>query len=308
MLKECRRLFYPHSSNNHKAAIIQPSGLCFLIGIFIFTQASFNLFVGLVPGVFGFMADIAPEAIVELTNQKRSESGVAPLKISDQLNEAARQKAGDMFAKNYWAHVSPSGTQPWTFIKNVGYSYLYAGENLARDFYNASGVVDAWMASPTHRDNVLNEKYQDIGVAVVDGVLLGQETTLVVQMFGSQRGEIVAVTKEKPSEEMAPGFQEAAKEAEVSITPLFEKQEGTPGAILVKSMPSQKVSPWLSGFNLTKSLGLAFAGLLFGVLAFDGLIIYRRKTARVSGHNFIHGTFIIILVIMILLSQQGVIL
>lgn len=302
MLKEFRRLFYPHSSNNYKAGILHPSGLCVLIALFLLTQSFFNLSLGLTPGVLGFASNITPEGIVELTNKRRTENGITPLKIDDKLNEAARQKAADMFALNYWSHVSPREVNPWTFIVNAGYSYLYAGENLARDFFNAGGVVEAWMNSPTHRDNILNKRYRDIGVAVVDGILQGQETTVVVQMLGTPQGRPATIPKEAEAIEGTPAA--IPKEATEEATAI----EGTPGAILIKSMPEKKGTSLFSGFDLTRSISFAFAGLLFTALALDGLVIWRKKTARISGHNFIHGTFVIILIIMILLSQQGMIL
>ena len=97
----------------------------------------------------------------------------------------------------------------------------------------------------------------------------------------------------------------------VTIVPTTAETEAitaTPAVILTQATPEEKGFPWLSGFDLTKSLSLAFAGLLFIVLALDGLIVISQKKARISGHNFIHGTFMIILILMILLSQQGMIL
>ena len=284
MRKEFRRLFYPHSSNNYKAGILQPSGLCVLIALFLLSQSLLNFSSNLIPGVLGFASNITPEEIVESTNKKRLERGIASLKINGQLNEAARQKAADMFALNYWSHVSPRGVDPWSFIVNAGYVYLYAGENLARDFSGNSAVVEAWMNSPTHRDNLLNNKYEEIGVAVVDGVLQGQETTLVVQMFASPKKVAASIPKE----------------AVVMGT--------APSVVLSESEGEERKIPLLSSFDLTKTLSLVFAGLLFAVLAFDGFVTRRKKTTRISGHNFTHGTFIIILIVLILISQQGIIL
>ena len=314
MLAEIRRLFYPHSKNNYKAGILQPQGLCVLIALFLLTQSFFRLSLGLSPGVLGFASDISPEEIVEWTNRKRTESGLNSVNLNEKLSEAARQKAADMFALNYWSHVSPRGVNPWSFIMNAGYSYLYAGENLARDFSNAQGVVEAWMNSPSHKDNILNKKYKNIGVAVVDGILQGQETTLVVQMFASPQEGPAAISKEAKTQsifdlekkEVLP--EEATAEAIIETTPEREAREAAPGFVLTESKIEKKVIPLLSSFTLNKSLGLAFAGFLFVVLAIDGLVIYIKKKARISGHNFIHGTFVIILIIMILLSQQGMIL
>lgn len=306
MLAELRRLFYPHPDNNYKAGLLQPQGLSLLVGLFLLSQSLLNLSQGLMPGILGFASQIFPEEIVAITNQKRAESGLAPLKINPQLNEAARQKAADMFALNYWSHVSPRGVTPWTFITNNGYSYLYAGENLARDFSHSSGVVEAWMNSPTHRDNLLNPKYQEIGVAVVDGILQGQETTLVVQMFGAQLSRPAKISKRAAQERRTQEGVIGEKTANPTPTPtFFQEKETTPAAIL--AAPDKKIS-WLSSFDLTKSLSLAFAVFLFGILAIDGLIIYQKQKIRVSGHNFIHGTFMIILIVMIILSHRGLIL
>jgi len=82
--------------------------------------------------------------------EQRVSVGLLPLEANATLAQAAQAKAADMLNNNYWAHVSPDGTQPWSFFVNAGYSYRYAGENLARDFTNPASAVDAWMASPTN--------------------------------------------------------------------------------------------------------------------------------------------------------------
>jgi hypothetical protein len=87
--------------------------------------------------------------------------------------------------EQHWDHFGPNGETPWQFIRAEGYNYVYAGENLAKGFQTAEGVHEAWMASPTHAANIMSGNYKDIGVAVVQGVLLGKQTTLVVQMFGN---------------------------------------------------------------------------------------------------------------------------
>jgi len=104
----------------------------------------------------GFATDISIQALLKDTNDKRIENGLQPLTLNDQLNQAAAGKAADMFGNNYWAHISPSGKTPWDFILGANYQYVYAGENLAKDFQDSQGVVDAWMNSPSHKENLLN--------------------------------------------------------------------------------------------------------------------------------------------------------
>jgi len=119
-----------------------------------------------------------------LSNQERSNNGLAQLSINSQLTNAAYAKANYMIANNYWAHNAPDGTTPWSFIVATGYDYISAGENLAKDFSTSAGVISGWMNSPTHRANVLNSSYTEVGYAVVDGFLLGSQTTLIVAMYG----------------------------------------------------------------------------------------------------------------------------
>jgi hypothetical protein len=92
-----------------------------------------------------------------------------------------------MFAKNYWSHDSPGGKTPWDFISASGYVYATAGENLAKDFDTSYGVVNGWMGSTGHRTNILNSSFKDTGIAVVNGVLQGSETTLVVALYAAPK-------------------------------------------------------------------------------------------------------------------------
>jgi len=261
----------------------------------------------LVPGVLGFASSITPEKIIELTNQKRMENGLLPLKVNNKLSQAARKKAADMFALNYWAHISPRGITPWQFIKESGYFYLYAGENLARDFATSEGVVNAWMASPTHKANILNNKYQEIGVAVVNGVLQDEQTTLVVQMFATPATKPAVISQRASQQEDNLSLsQQPTKEASPAtilkviptVTPVPPKTEIRAGS----------VRPLFSGFSLTRILSLFLGGLLLFALFLDGWVMRKKKITRASGHNLIHGTFLLILILMILLSQPGVIL
>jgi len=130
-------------------------------------------------------SDITTEKVVELTNVSRAEAGESTLIVNSKLSQAAGAKAEDMIANNYFSHTSPAGTTPWSWIQKEDYDYVYAGENLAMDFFSAEKMEDAWMASPTHRANILNQNYHEIGTAVKEGNINGHETTLAVVMFGS---------------------------------------------------------------------------------------------------------------------------
>ncbi|OIN90320.1 hypothetical protein AUJ42_03265 [Candidatus Collierbacteria bacterium CG1_02_44_10] len=116
LLEWAQYLFIPYHSNNYRAKVLH------------------NQF-------FGYASQISPQKVIDLTNQERAKLGLAPVTLNASLNDAAQRKAGDMFAFDYWAHVSPSGREPWAFFKEVGYNYVYAGENLARDFSSGNFIL-----------------------------------------------------------------------------------------------------------------------------------------------------------------------
>lgn len=181
-----KKLFIPSKDNNYKPFLLRRAALC----IYTILLLLVNTFGGLLGIPEAMASSITPGNIIQLTNQQRLSAGLNALNTDSRLSAAAQAKANNMFEEQYWDHFGPNGETPWMFISQAGYTYVYAGENLAKGFRTAEGVHEAWMASPTHRDNIMSNKYKDIGVAVVNGVLLGKETTLVVQMFGNLTSEI----------------------------------------------------------------------------------------------------------------------
>lgn len=143
------------------------------------------LFVAAIIGMPQQAHAVGASELITLTNIERSKNGLPTLAYNGQLSSSAYAKAQDMLAKGYWSHTSPDGLTAWTFIAGSGYSYTVAGENLANGFSTSSGVMSGWMASPSHRANILRADYRDVGVAVVSGTLLGKVTTLVVAHYGS---------------------------------------------------------------------------------------------------------------------------
>jgi hypothetical protein len=101
------------------------------------------------------------------------------------LDAAATLKAQDMAKGSYFSHNSPTGVTPWHWFDAAGYSYVYAGENLAVFFTDSTAVVEAWMKSPTHRANIVGSNYREIGVGTAKGKYNGYDTVFVVQLFGA---------------------------------------------------------------------------------------------------------------------------
>jgi len=163
-------------------------------------------------------AVVTSSELVDLANKERVTEGLQPLTINEKLVQAAQEKAQDMLTNGYFAHTSPLGITPWHWFDAVGYNYVAAGENLAKDFTDSQFLHRAWMNSPSHRDNILNSNYQEIGIAVVEGKINGRNTVLAVQLFGKVAGKKV----EKPEIK-----QPASSEVEIT-TPEPEQEIGSP--------------------------------------------------------------------------------
>ncbi|MDZ4231711.1 MAG: CAP domain-containing protein [Candidatus Pacearchaeota archaeon] len=130
-------------------------------------------------------AELTSSGVFAYTNLQRIENTVSPLVLNAELSAAAEAKVQDMFAYQYFAHVSPTGSAASDFVKEAGYDFLAIGENLALGSFDGDqDLVQAWMDSPGHRANILNTSYQEIGVAVVEGMFEGKRTWVGVQMFG----------------------------------------------------------------------------------------------------------------------------
>src|SRR3972149_7049186 len=185
-------LLIPHESNNQKAKLLHPSSLSVIAVFLILTQIAISGVSRVYPSVLGCASSVSASDIIRLTNEKRIQNGLAVLSENSSLSQAALAKGTDMLNKGYWAHFAPDGTSPWSFFAKFGYKYKYAGKNPARDFCSAGSAVEAWMNSPTHRDNILSGNYKEIGIGVLEGSLAGADTTLVVQFFGSS-GKTTAV-------------------------------------------------------------------------------------------------------------------
>lgn len=135
-----------------------------------------------------------PEEVVEETNRMRVEVGLPPLVYDSLLADAAAAKVVDMFEQQYFDHITPQGKGPDSFVKAAGYAYISVGENLALgNFGDEGALVDAWMESPGHRENILRSQFTEIGVAVGRGTFNGQRVTIAVQHFGKPSSDCPSV-------------------------------------------------------------------------------------------------------------------
>ena len=295
-------LIFPRESNNQKAKLLHPSGISVLAILLIVFQLVLTYIPRIGPSILGYAANISPSEVIRLTNEKRSQAGLLPLTENPTLSAAAQAKGADMLNRDYWAHIAPDGTQPWKFFIDFGYKYRYAGENLARDFSNPSSAVDAWMASPTHKENLLSPKYKEIGIAVIEGDLAGVDTTIIVQFFGSK---FVDTTPSVPLAKVQPAV--VAEKQSVSPTPAFVPVTEAVLTVLPSQTPAPAVKSdiFISPFSTTRSLSLFVVGILLAVLVIDGVLISRRRIVRIGGRTFAHVAFLGMIIAIALILEAG---
>lgn len=176
-----------------------------------------------------FFADITKNSLITFANNSREGSGLQPLTENPVLDRAAYMKAQDMLKNEYFAHSSPSGLNPWYWFKLSGYNYRFAGENLAIGFLDSGEVHEAWLDSPSHKANILNNKYKEIGIAVLKGTFQGAQTTVVVQLFGSKipvlSGKTIAASSTAQNMNK-PGVSATAKKETPAVLPSYDKVLG----------------------------------------------------------------------------------
>lgn len=341
-------LFHPRRSNNHRARLIHPESIFLLVLVAGGFVALLHLFIGLSgpsKKILGFASSITPKEVIAATNDQRSKMGLPPLALNQALTAAAIAKGQDMFNDQYWAHTAPDGTEPWVFMRQAGYSYRVAGENLARDFSETPAMMTAWMASPTHRANIVNPQYSEIGIAVIDGVLEGYETTLVVQMFGAPEGRQATVTEvpavravqatepvntiteidqlidDKPGaqdlavletngddepEATAGGEETAATDEELVASISNVLTQGVLASMLVP-IGEIETPPLFTPLQLTKAFFLAVIMLIILTLIYDTFVIGNRQSTRLVGRNLAHIILFLTVAFLVVFFKGGIV-
>jgi len=208
ILSKIKNWFFPTKENNFNPSLLSDRAISIFILLFLLIKVvfSFNLILVKQSSLF---ADVSAQQIFSLTNEIRQQYGLSPVEENNLLNQAAQYKAEDMLKNSYFSHYSPAGISPWYWIERSGYDYYYAGENLAMNFLDSEEVIKGWFNSPSHRENLLNKNYQEMGIAVISGDLNneGINRILVVQLFGATKIKATVpvalaqeVIEEKPKE------------------------------------------------------------------------------------------------------------
>jgi len=328
MHKKFAHHFLPHQKEDglhHRAKALNLSYLVSYLLILVVFGSGLYLIKLKAPQILG-QATFSSDQIITLTNSKRAQNGLGLLAINSQLAQAATSKAGDMYAADYWAHNSPSGKTPWSFISAAGYRYLYAGENLARDFSDASSVVEAWMASSSHRSNILDDNFKEIGVAVTSGDLAGREVVLVVQMFGTPVSQIPA-TQPLAQENQGPSLsQTSPAPSPAQVAQIQEKPSPVPlpspeltpspsAAALAVELPSiqegqntQATVLASRRFALVKGVSLALTAFVFLLFAIEVLYTLRKSHLRLRSGVLAHLAILAFVLLAIWYAVGGAII
>jgi len=314
-------LFHPRRSNNHRSRLLHAESFLLLgavafgFGLFVLVSPRLNSQLG---NVLGYASNISAQAVIDQTNARRQAEGLNLLTHNAALSQAAQAKAGDMFALQYWAHTSPQGREPWSFISGAGYSYISAGENLARDFMQTEDMMAAWMASQTHRENIMSAKYDEIGVAVVNGVLDGVETTLVVQMFGKPRTTQTAAVTQVAAQDSNASQAQSTPLPTPSPTPV-PTQVPTPTPAIVnlgdtsgdESMTAVEndaiisAHSMISPLQLVKAFGVSLVFLIGSTLVYDEFIAHKHRVIRLVGKNLAHLLFLLTVALVMVVFKGG---
>lgn len=237
----------------------------------VFSYSGFQL-AGLITGGQIF----SKEEVIAQTNQFRSSLGFSKLKENPTLDAAASQKLQDMINNQYFAHFSPNGASPWYWIEKNRYDYAYAGENLAIGFLSAPDTVNAWANSASHRTNLLNQNYKEIGVAVAPAKIQNTKGILVVQLFGTPSPKPLVVIRPtpKPQPTTSPGVSKTPRptaiipaSAATPPKPIFNAAEK---AI---TFNTAAITPRINKISKKLNLTLIFYSLLIFMISVLLLII-----------------------------------
>ncbi|MDR1821412.1 MAG: S-layer homology domain-containing protein [Oscillospiraceae bacterium] len=138
-------------------------------------------------GSAGTVAVLTTEQVIfELTNAFRGFNGVYALGWNDKLALAARNHSLDMATRNYFAHNTPEGKDPWQRITEAGYEGYGSGENIIAGYGNGQSSVNGWVNSSGHRSNMLSNTHTELGVGYVLGTAGSKYSNYGTQCFGAR--------------------------------------------------------------------------------------------------------------------------
>lgn len=271
-----RRAFHKgHHREKHTKRFIKayapylPLVLIVGFGLFLSTTSDFKR---LRTNVLSYATSMSDDGLLSATNEARAADGLSALKHNEALDKAAQAKAEDMAARDYWAHNTPDGKEPWVFVQNAGYKYYKAAENLAYGFDTSRTAVSGWMNSPSHRANVLDKELVEVGfgIANVPNFQGKGPQTIIVAMYGQAAAPAAALKTDSNSVPLT------------STNPVLPSTTSKPAEekkISYAQTLTGGVAPWIS----------LVTGVLIGLIIMYLSLKHARNVRRVfkDGERFI---------------------
>jgi hypothetical protein len=141
--------------------------------------------------VLSYATSMSISGLLADTNAQRTANSVNALSLNGKLDAAAQASADDMAARNYWSHNTPDGNPPWIWATNQGYGYQKIGQNLATGFNDEQTTINGWMNSPSHRENLLDPAFTDVGFGFANNpnytAAGGGPMTIIVAFYGEPK-------------------------------------------------------------------------------------------------------------------------
>lgn len=309
-ISKIKSIFIPCEDNEYRPEFLKSNFLyCYVILLLVLKIVIIPFFIYFPKTIF--FADISRIALINYVNEERESLGLSILKNNPKLDEAAYLKAKDILDKDYFSHQSPEGITPWHWFKEAGYKYRFAGENLAIGFIDSEEVNQAWLDSPSHKENIVNPNYKEIGIATMTGNFNGKETTVVVQLFGTlQTGETniqKKVVKESPTEESSTGTLPIKNESNQpkELLSTFQEQSADNGLVF-------NIFSFLSSdyYNLLQKViysSIIFILLSLLITLFFDIFIHHAFKIQYKDIVFKSAMYVLLLVVMLFIDK-GVII
>ena len=317
MISWLKKHFIPHQGNDHRPHILRNCNikniliLVILLEIFTFLIPTFTYI-----NRTGGMAAVISAVLANLTNEERQAQNLQTLTINPILNKAAEMKATDMATKGYFAHTSPEGKTPWFWLDQVGYKYQYAGENLAINFSDSKDVTNAWMASPTHKANIVKGNYSEIGTGIAVGMYEGRKTIFVAQVYAnpilktSQESEINKIDVKKipinssVSEIGGEKVTNITKEEPISVLGTEVVTDTKIVNSVTNSIESvQRPTFWQKAFASPRNTTNVILYIIFGIITIALLLYLFIKTKNYHSDLITNGLIVLAIVGMIFVAN-----
>lgn len=248
--------FVPHQGNNYLPYALRHGALLVYSALLVGIKAALIAIAIIFPSASLYSFEISETSVLKLTNQARTAAGLSDVSINPLLRSAAQAKADDMLIRQYFSHEGPEGESPWAWLKRTGYRYKFAGENLAIHYSTAEALDQGWLASPSHRANILDKRFQEVGIGVARGKIEGYESMVVVQLFATPTTN-KAIPQPDPSNRVL-GTKIDSKGDQLQITvkaPATASVSGNIGGTSVPFTFDQIQQVWLGTVDPQANLG-----------------------------------------------------